>query len=447
MSLKVRKIKINSATLCIFIVLYVYFIGFFITYFKIPESSLYISDVLLIMFFLINIKKLYKTLFTSNLILLTQILVILIICGTFPLIINNGSFLRWIWALRNWGRFFLYFIICISALTKKELERFYNFTLKLFHINSIIIIFQFLFMQNILSQDQMNGLVGRNISGTNIILILSATAIISAKYFSKQKKLKDTLIVICEGLLVSILSELKAVVFFIFLIFFFIMFLNLKLTKKQIIRLIFFIIVAIILIIVAMNMIVKIYPRFANILTFQGIYDEIANPDGYGFSGKIDRLTAIKVINEDFFNQRNLLTKFFGLGIGNAEYSSFDFLTSDFYRQNGNSYGYLNFTISMIYLETGYIGLILFIATIFILLIIAVKYLKNCNNLNDSYMFNIGIAELLIILLFIIYNNLQRTDMSLILAIYAIAPWIVIKDKKKGINDEKNTSVTDRITY
>ena len=221
MSLKVRKIKINSATLCILLVLYVYFIGFFITYFRIPESVLYVSDVLLVILFFINIKKLYKTLFTPGLIRLTCILIILIICGTFPLTVYEGSFWRWIWALRNWGRFFLYFTIGISVLTKKELERFYNFTLKLFHINIVVIIFQFLFMKDILSQDQMNGLVGRSISGANIILILSAITVASAQYFSKQKKFKNTLIVICEGLLVSVLAELKAVVFFIFLIFFF----------------------------------------------------------------------------------------------------------------------------------------------------------------------------------------------------------------------------------
>lgn len=448
MSLKMKKIRINSAALCIFIAIYVYFVGFFITYFEVSESVLYLSDVLLMLTFLIAIKKVNKILCTSSLTRIELMLIFLLICGTLPCIIAGGSIERWIWALRNWGRFFIYFVVGISVLSIKDLEKFYDFTLKLFHINTVVIVFEFLFMRNILSQDQLNGLVGRNTSSTNIILILSAISIMSAKYFSKQTKLKNVLIVICEGLLVSVLAELKAVIFFIFMVFFFVMFVNMKLTKKQIIRLIFFATGIIVLGLIAVNIVTKIYPRFANILTIQGIYDEIANPHGYGFSGKIDRLTAIKVINEDFFNQRGLYAKLFGLGIGNAEYSSLNFLKSDFYNQNGSSYGYLNFTVSMVYLETGYVGLILFTGTIVMLLIIAIKWLKYCNNIKDAYMFNIGIAELFIVLLFIIYNNLQRTDMSLLLAIYVIAPWVAMKSKrKKGVDNEKNTSVTGRIAY
>ena len=64
-------------------------------------------------------------------------------------------------------------------------------------------------------------------------------------------------------------------------------------------------------------------------------------------------------------------------------------------------------------------------------------------------MYSVGIAEVLVILLFIIYNNLQRTDMSLLLAIYAMAPWVVMKEKGKKVvvHNEKDTSAADRTAY
>lgn len=449
MLFKLKKMKIKSDTLCILIPLYIYFIGFFITIFHVPESVLYASDIFLILAFSGAALKVYRILFKSNLMKLTLVLWALIICGTFPLIIHGGSFLRWTWALRNWGRFFAYFAVGVSVLERKELNRFYDFTLKLFHINTVVIILQFLFMRNILSQDQLNGLVGRNTSSTNLILILSATAIICAKYFTGKTRLRNVLMVICEGLLVCVLAELKAAIFFIFILFFLLMLVNMKPTRKQIIQLILLAGGGLILGAIAISMMVKVYPRFANILTVQGIIDEIANPHGYGFSGKIDRLTAIKVINEDFFHQKGSFFKMFGLGIGNAEYSTFDFLRSDFYNQNGGSYGYLNFSISMLYLETGYVGLILFTVAMLILLMTAVKWLRHCHDSDEAYMYSVGIAELLVILLFIIYNNLQRTDMSLLLAIYAMAPWVVMKEKGKKVvvHNEKDTSAADRAAY
>ena len=449
MLFKLKKMRIKSDTLCILIPLYIYFIGFFITIFHVPESVLYASDIFLILAFSGAAFKVYRILFKSNLMKLTLVLCALIICGTFPLIIHGGSFLRWTWALRNWGRFFAYFAVGVSVLERKELNRFYDFTLKLFHINTVVIILQFLFMRNVLSQDQLNGLVGRNTSSTNLILILSATAIICAKYFTGKTRLRNVLMVICEGLLVSVLAELKAAIFFIFILFFLLMLVNMKPTRKQIIQLILLMGGGLILGAIAISMMVKVYPRFANILTVQGIIDEIANPHGYGFSGKIDRLTAIKVINEDFFHQKGSFFKMFGLGIGNAEYSTFDLLKSDFYIQYGDSYGYLNFSISMLYLETGYVGLILFTVAMLILLMTAVKWLRHCHDSDEAYMYSVGIAEVLVILLFIIYNNLQRTDMSLLLAIYAMAPWVVMKEKGKKVvvHNEKDTSAADRTAY
>lgn len=445
----IRRKKRKGAALCILIALYIYFVGFFITNFHVSETVLYASDILLAMALLGAVPKVYRTLFKSDLAKLTLAGMALILCGTFPLIGNGGSLLRWIWALRNWGRFFVYFAVGVSVLERKELDRFYDFTLKLFHINTIVIIFQFLFMRNILSQDQLNGLVGRNTSSTNLILILSATAIICAKYFTGKERLRNTLTVICEGLLVSVLAELKAAIFFLFILFFFVMLVNMKPTRKQIRNLMLLAAGGMILGAIAIGMVVRIYPRFANILTVQGIMDEIANPHGYGFSGKIDRLTAIQVINEDFFNQKGLFSKMFGLGIGNAEYSTFDFLKSDFYNQYGSSYGYLNFSLSMLYLETGYVGVILFTAVMLLLLVTAMRWRKHCHNSDDAYMFSVGMAELLVILLFIIYNNLQRTDMSLLLAVYAMAPWVAMRDKgKKAVADnETDTGAADRAAY
>lgn len=432
---KFKRLCVGKTAFYIATLLFVYFVGFFITNLNVSEKVLYISDLTLLLAFAISIKKIFYVIQRKDLRVFSILIFACVGIGTVVSVFNNGSVLRWVWAIRNWGRFFLAFYVGIAILSKKNLTDFYDFTINLQHINTVVVILQFILFHKMWSPDQLNGLVGRNISGANIILILSTVILLSSKYFAKKISIKTLAIGLFECLIVTFLAELKAVFVFIIVIFIALMIVNTKLTREQAKKIVLFIFVGLVGFIIFMRLLVLVYPEFERSLSFQGIYNELANPHGYGYSGKIDRLTATEVINRDIFGDDNLWCKLFGIGIGNAEYSSFEFLKSPFYLLYGSEYSYLNFSNAIMYVELGYLGRLVFAFAFIWLTVIAIKRVRRAQDKEQKYLSSVGVGTLILILIFIIYNNIQRTDMSILLAAYAIAPWIACENRKREENE------------
>ena len=80
---------------------------------------------------------------------------------------------------------------------------------------------------------------------------------------------------------------------------------------------------------------------------------------GYTFTNDINRLSALTISWNKFLN--TWPQKLFGLGLGNCDYSSnFDFLTTPFYAENSDL-NYTWFSSSFMMLETGMVGLGLYL--------------------------------------------------------------------------------------
>ena len=432
--MKIRLYKDKETNLCFLTFLYVTFIGFFTYNFGLSEAAFYVTDVLLIILTFLCLPKLLNVIARKRMRAFSTIIISLIIMGFFSAVTNGFDILLWIWSLRNWGRLIVYFLLCIVILDKKRIDKIIEFVVSLFHINAAVIVFQFLFMDY--PQDALNGLIGRTTSGANISIILLTIVIMLSKYFSKNCELKQLVLIMMEDAIVAVLAELKAVLVFELIIFVVYMVVNGRLRASQLVKYIFFMIVAVFVFYIAYALLVKIYPEFLSTFSIAGLISGITTEKGYGYSGYIDRLNVIPVINKYFFDDMGLQYKLFGIGTGNGEYSSFDFLCSRFYKNYGETFRYLRFTSAVLYLEVGIVGLLLYTLSYMVMFKDTVKEIKkrlNKNVINDTvYYENIGMGAFLIGIMFIIYTNLQRTDMAIIIAFFMAIPIATTKKNNNG---------------
>lgn len=428
--MRIYRNKNKKQLLCLITLYYVLFIGFFTYNFGIPVAAYYVLDFLLILLLLLCLPQLKRVTKNRDTRLFRHLLLTLVIIGTISAFVQGFHLGLWIWALRNWGRTIVFFFLCILCLNEKVIKRTTDFFVKLYDVNTVIILLQYFVLRSRYTVDSLNGLFGRDTSGVNATVSLLVLCIVLSGYFSKKQSIKRVIITLAEIAIVATLAELRAILVFTVLFIIVYVFINLRLTAKQLARYTLLIIVAIVGMTIAANYLVKLYPQFAGFFNLRRIIADASTEGGYGNHGYIDRLSAIPVINKYFFNSGGIFMKLFGMGIGNAEYSSFEFLQSAFYKQYGKTYSYLNFTSAIMYLEVGIFGLVLYVASYISLLANYVKRLRSLRRTKDKdHLFyeNIGFGAALICIIFVIYNNLQRTDVGIVLTLFLTVPLITRK--------------------
>lgn len=431
--MKISIVKDTPTRLCYLIIFYTLFIGFFTLNFGVPVSVYYLGDALNILLLVMISPRLVKSIKRAEIKTPALLLMLLVIIGTFAAIIHGLSIVRWIWALRNWGRFFAFFLACICVLDKKNIDRILDFFVVFFHLNFVVILIQYIAFG--IMGDSANGLIGRETSSVNLLFILIITVIAISKYQTKKIFLPYFIFLLIEISVVNFIAELKGNYVFLLILLVAIYLFNSKARGKDILKFTAITILGCIVVYMGFTLIIKHYPIFGEILTVEGFMRQMNSEYGYGNVGIYDRLNAITVTNNHFF-KLDILLKCFGYGIGNTEYSVIDALKSSFYNQYGRTYSYLNFSLPIVYLETGMCGLILFFATHISLLRKTVIEARR-NNRIDKYYCNVGMGMLIVAIIFIIYNNLHRTDASFLMAFMCSIPFALLY-RFKGKCHEKN---------
>lgn len=421
--MKIKIYKDLPTFLCLLTLYWVMFSGFFTYTFGIPESIYYVSDLFIILLMFIEIKKI-KNVILGPLKVPALCVAAILVVGFISCVVFGGSTARVVWAIRNWGRFFAYFVICVCVLDRQKVDRVIDFFLEFIHINFVFIIIQFLFLHSFYTQDDLNGFLGRDTSVVNLIYSAIVSILAVAAFSSRRMSKEKTFLIVGEIIVISVLAELKANILLVALFYILGTAVMGKFTAKQILKNLGTIALAFAAVIAAMNMVVYFYPNFKDILTIDGLWELVAGEKGYGNSGYINRLTSISVINKYFFNSQGLFSKLFGLGIGNAEYSKFAQFTSPFYTMYGETFRYLGFSSAALYLEVGLLGVIFF--SLFHLNIVIDTYRKvkkgaKCN----TFYYCVGYLTAVFACILIIYNNIHRTDASIILAFFLAVPFAI----------------------
>lgn len=420
--------QLNSAfmkKLIYFQIMFVMFMELMISMFKFPSAIRYFTDVMLIIMLIYilhgNIYNIFKKI---KLISILTIMLLFLLVGTIGSIYNLVSPFLFIWEIRNIFRFFIFFISCICILDEYYVEKIVSLFLNLQYINFILCIIQYFILD--CKQDFLGGIFGIN-KGCNAYLNIYMCIVVTisiSKYFCKKVCLKKLLFTILSSMVITALAELK-----FFYLEFIIIFILSILFNKPTLKVFTMIIVGVIGLFVGILILKYVFPeQLKYIINFEEAknYAELSR-DSYG----IDRMYAFKQINDMFFKNNTFLL-LIGLGLGSCAMSSFSLFTSSFYYE----FGYLNynwFAHAMTFIQTGYIGTIIFIMFFIKLFIYSLKTKKYLNDFNEYY--SSTMIFIIILVINFAYNNSIRTEVAyLSFFILSIIPTLI---KSKLLVSEK----------
>lgn len=329
------------------------------------------------------------------------------------------SLLFYLWGLRNNFRFYVAMFAFALFMDSEDGERYLQLFDKLFWVEILVCLFQYFFLG--FRGDFLGGLFGV-VSGTNgylniFFLIITARSILL--YLNKMESTGSCLMKCCAILLVAALAELK----FFFVEFCAIVVLAVMITnfswRKLLITL-----ASLAGVSVAIMLLGVIYPFFKDVFSVEGLWELATSEQGYTFRGDLNRLTAISGINKRFFE--DLSDQLFGYGLGNCDYSSFDFLCTPFY----NNYGWVHyhwFSTSFIYLEMGWIGLVFF----FGFFILNYRKIEKLQKEGRGNLIHCQLARIMSLccILVAIYNSSLRMESGYIMYFVLALPYMKKREK------------------
>lgn len=432
MHVKLPDLSLSSsgARFVVFTLVYIWLSYTLVYSFGAPRLLLYIDDILVALNFLYALIQ-KRGLSCAPKPLLCMIL--FCIFGIFSSFINTASVMGLIWGLRNNARIFAFFYACIIFLRKQDIKVIFKLIWFVFWISlplCVIERFVISYPAGTIIGDMIGGIFW-NFSGSNLplnVIICICIIDVSVKYFKHQQTFTRLILACAAALLMAATAELK-----VFVIEFAMILIAAALGNGFSLKSIFKIILVVIIFGVAANLFLTYFislnstsSAYAEIFTVDGFWEYLTRDTGYTGSGDLNRFTGIVTVAEDIF-EGNWIKILFGIGLGNAEYNNF--FQSAFY----GMYGHLNyqwFQLIWTFIETGIIGLLLYI-----LILIFVLYDLKFFNANKSVKKSIKITVLLMFILFV-YNITLRSETGGFLLFTLLAIPYIYKNDKSEISSE-----------
>ncbi|RSX50199.1 3-phosphoshikimate 1-carboxyvinyltransferase [Bifidobacterium callimiconis] len=161
---------------------------------------------------------------------------------------------------------------------------------------------------------------------------------------------------------------------------------------------------------------------YADNYSLQGYLDYATRDTGYNGTGDLNRFTGIGTVGHNIFHD-DPLSMLFGIGLGNADYTNF--FVSDFYTR----YSYLNyqwFHAIWMFIETGYVGIVLY------MLIIVVVFLKaRKKDIDDQYGVLVQATCIIMIVLFFYNITLRLEPSAYLLMLIMSIPYVMEENSGK----------------
>lgn len=409
--------------------LYVLVILFGITVLHFPNSVMYLTDLVWAGLFFFSLERInahrksnpYGILFYIGLL------------GTYTLLlflINHQSVLYYLWGLRNTFRFFAFFAVCICWMEINDIWKILNVFEVFVYANVIVCSWQYWICH--MPYDNICGLFGATTQGggyMNVLLVI-VTIVTVFRYLKNQISLRHFLCMIGSCVYISVISELKAYFFelgIIVAVSLILIFMEKRAIQR---RLVFAAVVAGIGMLVIAVCTVALNPGYwEGFFLPQGVWEEVTRESGYSAQGDLNRLTAIGDIFRDIFQGKP--RALIGFGLGNCDYSGFAFLTTPFYQMyKGLNYVWIH--VAFLFLELGFIGLILYGLFFFFVGRKAWCNLKNDSATEEERILNYSAILLSICcIFFMFYNVCLRTEAAYMIFLILAVPYCTGR-KKNG---------------
>lgn len=278
----------------------------------------------------------------------------LLVYVTLTYLLRYQTLRYFIWGVRNLFRYYVAFFAYAVALKTDRVEKWFDFIEKVFWVNVAISIYQFAVMGVV--QDFLGGVFGVK-GGTNGYTTTLLTIVVTRSLlmsFAKKGNLWRCLLTCAAAMSVAAMAEIK----FFFVLFIVILICCVIMTKFSLRKLIVTL-AGSIAVIIGTRMLVKWF-GFSEVFSIQGIIEE-ATKSSYASSSAddVNRLSAIYTLNQRILTEP--FDRIIGLGLGNCDTSAFAVFNTPFFEAHGAMH-YTWFVAPMIYLETGYIGIAIYIS-------------------------------------------------------------------------------------
>lgn len=421
------KILIRKRTfpewLTVWIVVLPFFLGTLLDLIGLPSLIKYTADIAWIVLLAIMFVK--KNLFLRKKLLPFYAFAFTFFVYTFIVyMFNFQSPFYYMWGLRNNFRYYVFFFAVATFFTKEDIETFFKFIDIMFWVNVIITLIQYFAFGY--KQDTLGGVFGVQIgsNGFTIIFFIIVTSRALLRYMSQKESAFKCFSKCIVTVFIAALAELK-VYYILFLLVLGISAMITTFSWKKFIAIFVCVVAAIF-----GSILLTVLFDFDNVLSIKYIW-ELATQEHYSQADTVNRLSAIPTL------ARTILTEFkdrlFGLGLGNCDTSAFAICNTPFYETYENL-RYSWFSCAFLFLETGYLGLGLYLSFFVGCFVISRNQLKTDGS--DLLLCQMAMIMSVICIILTFYNNSLRAEAGYMAYFTLALPFV----QNKGIH---NNSMQD----
>lgn len=392
---------------------------FLITDLGLPSIIMIWLDIVVLLGVLLYIRKLGKYVDSTATILCLIVCFFWVISSFIGLVWNGSSPVLYLHALRLSGKYFLLFFISAFSLKKNDILSYFRLLQKFLWLNAIMCTFQY-FVGGYRG-DHCGGFFGTgNTNGWMNIYLCIITAYMICSYVYGKCKIKPLLTNCILCAYIAALAEIKFYFFELAIIFILAIVLSKPSTRKIIAG------VAGVVLLLMLSQLVDVLwsSSSSDAFTLEGIrYYFSDKAYGYASVGDLGRIGGISRSNDIFFEGNNSLV---GMGLGMCGYGT------SFFSRYGHLH-YIWFSYLHVYLEQGWMGIILYVlffAVIFYSSRKIKKYTEDSSGLTECLtLFAQCIAVVGLILMW--YNTTVTNYQAYFLFVAMAFPFALINQEKR----------------
>lgn len=402
---------------------------FFITELHVPAASKSLTDVLTILAAICSLSRL-RGVMDKKLTIVDVAVFIYSIYALTTSVLTGVNPLVAVWAMRLSFRFYIFYYVCIVLLDRDDVSSIMRMFEILFAVNVALVLFEYAVQGK--SGDYLGGMFGVE-QGANTYMNLYLCIMLAyetAKYLHGELSIRRLGMYYVAALGIALLAEMK----FLYIEIAVIIAVS-AICKKPSVKTVSFVIIAVLAVAGGLQALKVVRPdSYAVLVQGEGV-------DGYlsaSWTGGMEmgRTTAISFIDKYFFSSSLIyegygagygnidLNKLLGLGFGSSEASVLA-VNPFSARYAGTQYGAFEFASK--YLETGYVGLVLYSA---VFVAMFVDTFKSGYQTNVYASIWIAACRILmpLVLMNVWYGNL-RTEASYLFFFALAAPMVVRKSR------------------
>lgn len=325
---------------------------------------------------------------------------------------NYQSVFYFLWGLRNNARYLVAFLVFVYFLDKDDVALCLRSIDMLFVVHIVVTFVQFFFLGY--KWDYLGGIFGVQLgcNGHSMILITIVSIKSLLMYMHDREKLVTCLAKCCACLIIAAMAELK----FFFILFLIILLVAALVTRFSVKKVLLIVGVSLV-VFVAGNVFIAIWGG-DSALSIDRIV-QLVTSESYSSTKDLGRFTAIPIISHTILV--DMPYKLFGLGLGNCDTSSFAVCNTPFYQ----SHAYLNYdwlSSAFSFIETGYVGLGLFLLFFCVVLVCAIRVKRR--NEGDEMYSEMSIVMSVVCVALFFYNSSLRTDIGYVVYFVLALPFI-----------------------